>query len=489
MNYIDLQNRLNSYQLALSTVMYDALTIAPKNGAAYRNQAMAILSGEHFKIMTSEETYQLLLENKNNEDLLISESATYQLEELEKIKNIPQDVFVGFNELKNNAQQIWENSRENSDYSLFEPTLKKLVETSKEGINYRNNDEITYEQLLGDFEKGLTIKKVSKFFELIKKELVPFIDQVIEKQAPKPKFLSAHVPIEKQEDISKLIMDHLGYKSDFGYIAVAAHPFSSTFSLNDTRITTNYIENDFTSNIFSVIHEIGHSLYNHNVNPEFEGLPISGNMSYSMHESQSRFLENNIGRSKEFWLPIYGKLEAIIPNVLGNISLDEFIRGINYVEKAAIRIEADELTYPLHILIRYEIEKEMFSGQATTKNLNMRFADLMEEYLGIRPKNDANGILQDVHWSDASFGYFPTYALGSAYAAQFMYAMKKDINLDSDLMTGDLTPMFLWLNKEIHQYGGLHQADTILKRATGEAFDANYYIKYLKDKYSDILGI
>ena len=489
MNYTDLQNRLNSYQLALSTVMYDALTIAPKNGAAFRNQAMAILSGEHFKIMTSEETYQLLLENKDNDDFLISKSATYQLEQLEKIKNIPQDVFIGFSELKNNAQQVWEDSKENADYSLFEPTLMQLIETSKEFIDYRNKEEDTYEQLLGDFEKGLTVEKVNTFFELIKKELVPFIDQVIEKQAPKPQFLSAHVPVDKQKEITKLLMDHLGYTSDFGYIAVAAHPFSSTFSLNDTRITTNYVENDFTSNIFSVIHEIGHSLYNHNVNPDYEGLPISGNMSYSMHESQSRFLENNIGRSKDFWMPIYAKLEAIIPNVLANVTLDEFISGINYVEKAAIRIEADELTYPLHILVRYEIEREMFDGQTTKENLNARFSDLMEQYLGVRPENDAEGILQDVHWSDASFGYFPTYALGSAYAAQFMYAMEKEIDLDVDLMNGDLSPMFSWLNNEIHQYGGLYEADTVLKKATGEGFDANYYIKYLKEKYTKLLGI
>lgn len=489
MNYLDLQNRLNSYQLALSTVMYDALTIAPKNGVAYRNQAMAILSGERFKIMTSEETYQLLLENKENDDVTISESAHYQLEELEKIKNIPQDVYVGFNELKNNAQQIWEESREKSDYSIFEPTLNKLIETSKTVIDYRNNDADTYEQLLGDFEKGLSVEKVNIFFDTIKKELVPFIDQVIAKQDEKPKFLSAHVPVEKQKEISKLLMDHLGYTLDFGYIAEAAHPFSSTFSINDTRITTSYVEDDFTSNIFSVIHEIGHSLYNHNVNPKYEGLPIAGNMSYSMHESQSRFLENNIGRSKEFWLPIYGQLEAIIPTVLGDVTLDEFIRGINFVEKAAIRIEADELTYPLHILVRYEIEREMFDGQTKTENLNTRFADLMEEYLGLRPENDSQGILQDVHWSDASFGYFPTYALGSAYAAQFMYAMKKEINLDSELMNGNLRPMFLWLNNEIHQHGGLHQADTILKKATGEAFDAMYYVKYLKEKYSQLLGI
>ncbi len=489
MTYNELIKKLNSYNLALSTMMFDALTIAPEKGAAYRNEAMAILSGEHFKLITSDESLKIFQDNINNENKIISESAKYQVEEVSKIKNIPSDEYIKFVQLKNDSQQVWENAKRNSDYKAFENNLNLLINTSKKMVQYREKEESIYNQLLSDYEKGLNLEKVDEFFEVIKKELVPFIDKVIEKQGEKPKFLSAKVPVEKQKVISALIMDHLSYDESFGHLSTAEHPFSSTFSINDTRITTNYNVNDFTSNIFSVIHEVGHSLYNHNVNIDFEGYPIANNMSFSMHESQSRFLENNIGRSKEFWIPLYGKLQAIIPNVLADVELDEFIRGINYVEKSEIRTEADELTYPLHILVRYELEKEMFLKEENPKDLNLKFNQLMLEYLGIEIKDDALGILQDVHWSDASFGYFPTYALGSAYAAQFMHQMEKDIPLQSELMIGDLDPMFVWLRENIHQYGGLYSADLILKKTCGEAFNPYYYVNYLKDKYSKLLGI
>lgn len=489
MTYINLLNRLNSYSLALTTMNFDSQTIAPEDGAQYRNKAMAILSGEHFKLLTSEQTHQILLENEENDDYIVAESVKQQLEQLNKIKNIPQDVYISYQQLKNNAQTIWEDAKNKKNYEIFKPTLIELINTSEEVIDFRNSKLDTYVQMLGDYEKGLSVEIVDDFFETIKKELVPFIDEVLKHQPKKPDFLSAFVSKEKQVEISKLIMDHLSYSDSFGYLGEAAHPFSSTFSINDTRITTAYDENDFTSNIFSVIHEVGHSLYNHNVNPAFEGYPIANSMSFSMHESQSRFLENNIGRSKSFWNPIYGKLQSIIPEVLLNVELDEFIQGINYVEKSPIRIEADELTYPLHIMIRYELERKMFEDGSNIDDLDEEFADLMENYLGIRPEDDAHGVLQDVHWSNASFGYFPTYALGSAYAAQFMYAMKDDINLDSQLMIGDLTPMFEWLKNEIHTYGGYYQAETVLKKATGESFNPNYYVRYLKEKYSKLLSI
>ncbi|CAM3615351.1 carboxypeptidase M32 [Erysipelothrix urinaevulpis] len=489
MNYTELTKLLNSYGLALNTMMYDALTIAPKQGAPYRNEAMALLNGEYFKLLTSDESIKVFKEAQNHDDAIIAESAKYTSKEILKIKNIPEKEYVDFVHLTNDSQQAWEDAKSKNDYSLFEDNLIKLIASRKKLMAYREEEQPLYTQLLSDYEDGLTLEKVDDFFEVIKTELVPFIDIVIEAQGDKPDFLTSHVPIEKQKEISKLIMDHLSYSFDFGYLAEAEHPFSSTFSINDTRITTHYKVDDFTSNIFSVIHEVGHSLYNHNVNPKFEGHAVANNMSYSMHESQSRFLENNIGRSKEFWIPIYGKLQAIIPTTLSNISLDEFILGINYVERSAIRTESDELTYPLHILVRYELEKMMFESNETPENLNIKFRDLMKEYIGINVESDDLGILQDVHWSDASFGYFPTYALGSAYAAQFMVQMEKDIPLKSGLMTGDLKPMFIWLKNEVHQYGGFYQADTILNKATNESFNPHHYINYLKEKYSQLLGI
>lgn len=490
MTYQELQNKLNAYQLALATMNYDAMTIAPKNGSAYRQDAMAFLSGEHFKLLMEKQTEDILKETTKNTNPYIAKSAQYLLEEIEKIKNVPYEEYIAFNKLRQQSQTIWLEAREKKSYEHFQDNFKSLVESTQKMMHYRQQENSTYDLLLSDYEKGLTQKKIEPFFQRLKEELVPFIQKVINKQGAKPSFLNAYVPINKQKEITKLIIDYLGYHKDFGYVGETTHPFSLTFSINDTRITTSYDEYDFTSNIFSVIHEVGHSMYNHQVNKDFEGLPIAGNMSMSLHESQSRFLENNIARSKEFWIPIYPKLQAIIPQVLANVSLDEFILGINYVEKGKIRTEADELTYPLHILVRYEIEKEIFSEEHTDfSTLNQRFNEKMNEYLQVEIEHDTEGFLQDIHWADASFGYFPSYALGSAYAAQFYHAMEKDIPIKRQLTEGNIKAIFTWLEENIHQYGGFYHTETILQKASGEDFNPNYFIDYLIDKYSLLLGI
>lgn len=489
MTYNELLDKLNSLNLAITTMSYDALTIAPRSGAPFRNKALSILSGEYFNLLTDPKTYQILKDNENHVDPIIAESAKTQLRQLDKIKNIPADEYVAFDKLKYDSQQSWEDARENCDYSLFKNDLNNLIEGQRKMIGYRNSDLSIYESCLDDYEEGLRQQHVEGFFTTLENRLVPFIDKVIEAQGPKPEFLSAYVSEHEQDMISTLIKDHMGYDASFGYMGLAAHPFSSTFSINDSRITTHYYEDNFTSNIFSIIHEIGHSMYNHQVNIDFEGYPIADSMSMSLHESQSRLMENMVGRSKAFWTPLYPKLQAIIPHVLGDIDLDHFILGINYVEKGYIRVEADELTYPLHIMVRYNAEKEIFENNHSAEGLDTFFADQMTQFLGITPTNPSEGILQDVHWSDASFGYFPTYALGTAYAAQFMHKMREDIDVDSALIKGDMSSLFAWLKENIHQYGGMYNTQTIIEMVTNESFNPNYYIDYLIEKYSKLLGI
>ena len=489
MTYSELMKQLNSIGLAITTMGYDANTIASRNGAKFRNEAIAYLSGEYFKIINNEETYKVLKEAEKTEDEIISMSAKYMLTNLEKIKNIPHDLYVEFETLKGNAQQTWEDAKNKQDYTLFEKDLKKLIELHKKVLRFRNDGLDPYESSLDDYEKGLRKKEVDTFFTAIEDDLLPFIDTVLEKQDEKPSFLSAFVSIEKQNKISQLIMDHLGYEKEWGYLGHAEHPFSSTFSINDSRITSHIHENDFTSNIFSIIHEIGHSMYNHQVNEKFEGHALADNMSMSMHESQSRLLENMIGRSEAFWTPLYSRLQEIIPETLGSVSLKDFILGINYVEKGFIRIEADELTYSLHIMVRYHMENLIFSENISTDKLNEVYAKTMKDYLGVTIHNDSQGILQDVHWSDASFGYFPTYALGTAYGAQFMNQMKKEIPVDELLIKGDMESIFNWLKENIHQYSGMFDTQDMIKKVTHEPFNPNYYTQYLIQKYSELLGI
>ncbi len=489
MTYLELMERLNAFALAITTMSFDANTIAPLDGAQTRNKAMAYLSGEYFALITSDEAIETLKASLHDEDPIIQESSRYLIDNLQKDINMPKDEFVAFQQLKQDAQQTWEKAKAQQDYSIFEADLVQLIETHKKLLKYRNDGLNPYESSLDDYEKGLRKTHVDTFFKAVNEKITPFIDTVIEHQEEKPAFLSAFVSTSDQVKISNLIMEHLGYTKNFGLLAYAEHPFSSTLSINDSRITTHIHENDFTSNIFSIIHEIGHSMYNHQVNPAYEGHALEDNMSYSMHESQSRLLENMIGRSKEFWTPLYPKLQDIIPSVLNDVSLDTFIKGINYVEKGFIRIEADELTYPLHIMVRYDLENKIFSDNISTDHLNTLYADVMASYLGVEVLNDAQGILQDVHWSDASFGYFPTYALGTAYAAQFMHKMRQDLDVDALLIDGNLATIFTWLKENIHQYSGSIETQDMILKVSNEAFNPAYYTNYLIEKYTHLLGI
>ena len=487
MNYTELIESLNAYAYVLSLAYFDSQTIAPKQGADYHNKMVSKIEREYYDLLTSTTTQNLLESMDHTGDVIQNENVRLLLKRFKDIENIPADEYSAYNNLKRESFIQWEQARRTNNYQSYEATLTHMFNTHKKMLGYRKLNKPLYEVALDDYEEGLTLDKVQEFFKVIQERLVPFIDVVLENQPQRPDFLDAYVSIDTQRKISKLIMDHLGYSEDFGYLGESAHPFSSTFSKNDTRITTHYHTNNFTSNIFSIIHEIGHSMYNHQVDSKYEETMIMHSMSASLHESQSRLLENMIGRSKAFWTPIYPKLQALIPDILNTVSLDTFIKGINYVEKGQIRIEADEITYPLHILVRTEFEQALIDE--IPKDLNLLYNAIFKKYFGYEPKSDALGILQDVHWSEALIGYFPTYALGTAYGAQFMVAMRKDIDVDDLLMKGDLKSIFNWLKDHIHQYGGMIQTQDLIKQVTNESFNPHYYVDYLIDKYSKLFNI
>lgn len=489
--YNDLLGRLNALQLALTTVEYDDQTVGPKDGRDYRGTMVSILAGEYFKLLQSDSTFALLEELAAYDDLdeILMKSVAELLKQLKKERNVPAAEYIAFNKLLSDSNAVWEEAREQDDYSAFEPLLAQVIASQKKMIAYRQDGKPTYDSMLNDYEEGLDQTKVDAFFKIVNDRLVPFIAKISALNITKPEFLTQKVSREKQMQITQLLMKYLKFESSFGQQGESAHPFSTNMSINDVRITTHYYENNFTSNLFSIIHETGHATYNHQVNPAFEGTPLANNMSYAMHESQSRLMENMLGRTKAFWTTLYAPLQAIIPEVLGPVSLDEFIHGINYVQPSLVRTEADELTYPLHILIRYNIERDLFTDTITTKGLDERWADEYERVLGVRPANKAQGVLQDVHWSQASFGYFPTYALGSAYAAQFMKTMREQIDVDQALANNKIEIIKEWLRVNIHQYSGTLTAEEILTKVSGHGFDANIYCDYLIDKYSTLYGL
>ena len=333
------------------------------------------------------------------------------------------------------------------------------------------------------------MENLDRFFGILKEELVPFLKQVTEsKKIIDDGFLTGDYPEEKQEKLGRFLAGYVGFDFDKGVMAVSAHPFTTNLHNKDVRITTHYTDR-VDSSLFSVIHEAGHGIYELGIRDDLTLTPVGQGASMGMHESQSRFFENIIGRSPAFWAPIYGKVREMFPEQMGNVDLDQFVEAVNKVEPGLIRTEADELTYSLHVLIRYEIEKQLIEEDLDVEMLPQLWADKYEEYLGVRPENPAQGVLQDIHWSQGSFGYFPSYALGSAFGAQLYYHMKQEMDFEGLLEQGKVDVIREYLRENIHQYGKLKDSRTILKDVTGEDFDPKYYVRYLKEKYGKLYEV
>ncbi|MBR0473540.1 MAG: carboxypeptidase M32 [Erysipelotrichaceae bacterium] len=483
--------KISAYKLALSTVEFDAETIAPVKGDAYRNPRVSYLYGEMFSLQTAPEFIELLEELSTREDLSFEQARTikWQLKDLEAIRYVPKNLYVEYSQLALESSQAWEKAKNNDDYKMFEPYLLRIIEMSKKLLEYRHSDAEGYNVYLGDYEPGMTIEKYDEFFDLIKKELVPLIKEISSKEKIRNDFVYRNYPAEIQRKMMNKILEYMNFDLEAGLISETEHPFTNSISKGDNRITTHYYENNLLSSIFSVVHEAGHATYNYQVSDELAETYLFDNMSSGMHESQSRLMENYLARRSSFWDNLFPYMKELFPEQLNDVSQSDFIKAANATECSLIRTEADELTYPLHILIRYEIEKGIFDGTVDVNDLENIWNDKYEEYLGVRPQKASEGILQDVHWSGGSFGYFPTYALGSGYAAQFVRAMSRDINIDECMRNNEFIKIKEWLKEHIHKYGGLNTPLEQIKIATGEDFNPRYYIGYLKNKYSRLYGI
>jgi len=482
--------KISAYSLALSTMYFDMQTVAPKKSGIYRNPRLAYLQGELFSLNNSEEFFDILTHLSEDEaiDAAVRKEAKVLLKNLRKAHNIPKDEYVAYSELSLNSENAWEEAYHANDYSIFEPYLKQMIEATDNLLKYRDDygQKSNYDILLDDYEPGMNCEEYDKFFALIKEELVPLIRKVVNAKQIDTSFLYKHYPREIQAKVMKQLMNYMRFDFDSGILSESLHPFTSSFSKYDNRITTKYLEDKLDSSIFSVIHESGHATYNAQVADELADTYFFDNMSMGMHESQSRTFENYLGKNRAFWEVNYSLLTDAYPEQLSGVTLDQFMDAINASAPSLIRTEADELTYPLHILIRYEIEKGLFNHEFSAEHLDEIWNKKYEEYLGIHPQTDREGILQDMHWSDGSFGYFPTYALGSAYGAQFMHAMRKDLDVEDCLRNNRFDLIKDWLREHIHKYGGSNLPKEQMLIATGEPFDPHYFIDYLKEKYTKL---
>ncbi len=479
-----------AFQYALWMIGWDTETEAPRGALEERSLHVGTLSRELHNFTTSPETIDLIQELFDRRDELYSR---LQIEikkthkSLMRQLKVPVDEYVEYQMLLAKTQNIWAQAKNNNDYNAFKPYLEKIISFERKLISYWETDKLKgYDVLLDLYEEGMTAKEYDEFFAALKKDLVPFVKEITSLPKREFPFLRLSYDIDKQKAFSHYIMDVMMFDRNRGLMKESEHPFTSGVTSQDVRWTNHFHEKLITSSIFSAIHELGHATYEQQCNPELDKTNLGGGASMAMHESQSRFYENIIGRSPAFWNVHFAKLRELFPSQLKDVTAEEWVKAVNLVENSLIRTEADELTYPLHIMVRYDMERAIMKQELSADELPGEWNRLMKSYLNIDVPSDKEGVLQDVHWSGGMFGYFPTYALGSAYAAQIYHAMKQDFDVDASLSAGNTQAINEWLKQKIHWHGATKTAKELIMEATNEPFNPKYYIDYLKTKYQAI---
>lgn len=483
-----------AYKHALTLLSWDLETEAPKLAIEGLSRTIETLTSLQYENFVNEDFKKLLYsvdEEKLNE---IDRKVVKKLKKdiFEKMSKIPKDEYANYCSLVSKATQYWEEAKNAKDYSIFKPFLKELIETNKKFISYRGYKNHPYDVLIDDFETGQNVEELDKFFNLLKTELTPLILKIQKEKKNKledikKRFYSLTFSVEEQKSISKEISTIMGFDYNKGVIKESEHPFTTGMNNKDVRITTHYYLEDVLSSIYSTVHESGHAIYEQQVDDKYnDSMILAGGSTMGIHEAQSRFYENVIGKMKEFTDIIY---ELLSKQQKLNITKDEFYILVNEVKNQYIRTEADELTYPIHVLIRYEIEKYIFSDlnkEVDVDELEKMWNDLYEKYLGIRPRNSKEGILQDSHWAGGAFGYFPSYAIGSAYASQMYEALIKKVDVNEAIDKKEFSKINEFLKEGIHKFGNSCTPKELIKSCCNEEFKPEYYITYLKNKFSNI---
>ena len=486
------QSKISAYNHALSILYYDGATTAPAGTAANRGKTLSVLSEELYKISTGPETVEVLDYLDENKDALSEKEQRMvflMLKELRRMQKIPMAEYVAYQELCVKADDVWHKAKLASDFASFEPLLEEIFDTNRRFAQYCAPEKDPYDYWLNEYEDGLNKEICDEFFGELRKRLVPLIRRTQEKPEIDDSFLYGFFPEDKQDELSGFLMKTMGIDMDHCGLGTTEHPFTTSLGSHlDERITTHYHTNYYASSMYSVIHEGGHALYDMGSDEDLAYTVLDGGVSMGIHESQSRFYENLIGRSRAFCEFIFPKLCELFPGQAGH-SAEEFYRAVNKVQPSLIRTEADEVTFCLHVMVRYELEKRIMAGELKVHDLPAEWNRLYKEYLGIDVPDDRRGVLQDSHWSGGAIGYFPSYALGSAYGAQLLNRMKETVDVDGCVKAGNFAPINEWNKEHIWKFGSLIKPGELLENALGEKFDSKAYLDYLEEKCSDIYGI
>ncbi|GAB6085666.1 carboxypeptidase M32 [Alkaliphilus crotonatoxidans] len=494
--YNGLVKRRKQFIEVLSLLQWDLLTKAPKKTMDERSETIGTIYTEVFKLTVSDELEALLgrlMEKENFEGLseTLQKAIIYDKKQMDRYKKIPPERYGAYKTLTTKAQGVWEEAREKNDFKMFQPYLEGIVAFQREFIELRGYQGDRYNDLLEDYEPGMTTEVLDQIFAYIKEKTIPLLRQIMAaKSGPHAEVVKRNYPIQGQRELCLKVLEAMGYDFNKGRLDVSTHPFTIKINSGDIRITTRYEENFLNSGLFSTIHEGGHGLYEQNIDEALLDTSLSEAASTGIHESQSRFWENILGRSKGFWNYFGPIVQNTFPQSLKNTTVEELYRAVNKIEPSFIRVEADEVTYNLHIILRYELERDLIDGVITVADLPRLWKEKMEAYLGITPPNDREGVLQDIHWADGMFGYFPTYSLGNVYAAQFTKKLKADLpNYDELVESGNFKPILAWLKENIHRHGALLEPSELVKKVTGEEINPQYFVEYIEAKYKGIYEI
>jgi carboxypeptidase Taq len=478
--YVELLQKAADINYASAVLQWDQEVYMPPKGAHFRARQLATLASQAHAILTSNELEQLLDSLKNATDLSAIEAANVlrSFEDLTKNKKLPPAFVEELSMQTSECYNAWIEARHKNDFNIFAPSLTRMVELKKQHAAHYGYDSHPYEALLDDYEPGAKVAILDRVFEGIKVELPLIFNKISAAPQVRDDFFFRHYPKDGQWNFSMQVLKNMGYDTDAGRQDYSEHPFTTSFSPADVRVTTRVSENNFASLLWSSIHEGGHALYEQGLPEAQYGLPLGAAASLGIHESQSRLWENCIGRGSEFWNYSYPTLQGIFPGQLADVTAREFYKASNKVTPSLIRTEADEITYHFHVLIRYELEKSLIEGSLAVKDLPVAWNSLYQKYLGITPPDDR------------SFGYFPTYTLGSFYAAQFFAQAQQDIpGLNELIAKGDTAQLLAWLREKIHVHGRRYYSDELCELVTGKTLDPAYFLKYAREKYEDVYGI
>ena len=481
---------LKKYEHALGIMYFDFETIVPKDAREEEAEILDFFSNEHFKISSSDEMKELtqyLYDNKDKiEDPLDVSLINKLYDKYQKIKNITPEFDLKMSNIFSRSYNTWLKAKEAKDYNLFKDVFKEVIDIEKEAVGYRENKLPNYyDNLLNDCEEGLLQEDLDPFFKELKEGLIDLINRIKNsKHVIRRDFLNRKVPIHKQELFSKYLLELNGYNFNKGVLSTTEHPFTSDIAKNDARVTTHYHEDMVLSNIYSIIHEGGHAILMQNEREEDYEHFINDYVTNGMHESVSRFYENIIGRSKEYVHLIYPKFIEIFDE-FKDISEQELYEAINIVEPSLIRTEADEVTYGLHIIIRYEMEKMICNNQIQVEDIPAMWNKLYKDYLGVDVPNDAEGVLQDVHWT-SGFGYFPSYAIGNCYNAMYLKRLEKELPFKELILKGDFKTINQWMKDNVFIHANVLTPKEWIKELTGESLSPKAFLEYLNNKYKEI---